>query len=399
MLLAEVVTPDGRPVDRAQLWNAAESAEKRCNSVVAREFVVALPHELSREQQTELVKGYAQGLSERTGWAVDVAIHEPGRAGDLRNVHAHLLCTTRTIARDPAGCPVMKRKTREWDIRSSGSELLRSERSEWEECVNRSLEAANRIERVDCRSHADRQTGLEPQVHLGPTAMNMERKGILTERGDEHRRIATHNAKVVELKQVQEERQEAAWWQGQMAELETMTIWQLERKLIYPPIFPQTLDRVALAYPAVKAADEQREKLGQGVADAQRWERSEQSKLETEAYQLKRWQNQHPRLNWLHECGLWESKERLSLEASLSKQQAALAKAKDNTQAWQQAHEKAQERYLQAFTQVAPACSRTIARQEERYTEARAFLKERYKQREQGLYRENEQGQGRGMSR
>ncbi|NBX04435.1 MAG: hypothetical protein EBR02_10345, partial [Alphaproteobacteria bacterium] len=168
VLLAEVLTPAGQPVDREQLWNVAEATEKRCNSVVAREFVVALPHELSQTQQTDLVKGYAQGLSERTRWAVDVAIHAPGKAGDLRNVHAHLLCTTRTIERDPAGCPVAGSKTRDWDIRSSGSELLRSERAEWERCVNQSLEQANRMERVDCRSHAEKQTGLEPQIHIGP---------------------------------------------------------------------------------------------------------------------------------------------------------------------------------------------------------------------------------------
>ncbi len=230
VLLAEVITPDGRPLDRAQLWNAAESAEKRCNSVVAREFVVALPHELSREQQTELVKGYAQGLSERTGWAVDIAIHEPGRAGDLRNVHAHLLCTTRTIAQDPAGCPVMKRKTREWDIRSSGSELLRVERSEWKRCVNQSLEQANRIERVDCRSHAEKNTGLEPQIHLGPTVMNMERQGTQTERGQQYREIAAHNENVLQFQAAQnaridEEFEQFAW----KHQLWQMREWPLER--------------------------------------------------------------------------------------------------------------------------------------------------------------------------
>lgn len=230
VLLAEVITPDGRPLDRAQLWNAAETAEKRCNSVVAREFVVALPHELSREQQTELVKGYAQGLSERTGWAVDVAIHEPGRAGDLRNVHAHLLCTTRIIERDPAGCPLMKRKTREWDIRSSGSELLCYERSEWERCVNQSLENANRIERVDGRSHAEKQTGLEPQIHLGPTVMAMERQGISTERGQQHREIAAHNEKVLQFQAAQnariDEEFEQFAWQHQLWQ---MNDWPLER--------------------------------------------------------------------------------------------------------------------------------------------------------------------------
>jgi hypothetical protein len=87
--LAEVISPDGQAIGREQLWNAAEDAEKRCNSVVAREFLVAVPHELDAEQQEELVRGYAQGLSERTGWAVDVTIHEPRKKGDSRNTYAY----------------------------------------------------------------------------------------------------------------------------------------------------------------------------------------------------------------------------------------------------------------------------------------------------------------------
>ena len=219
VLLAEVITPDGGTLDREQLWNAVESAEKRCNSVVAREFVVALPHELSREQQEALVKGYAQGLSERTGWAIDVALHAPGKQGDLRNVHAHLLCSTRNVSRDPSGCPVMGSKTRDWDQRSSGSILIRSERSEWERCVNESLERTQVPSRVDCRSHAEKQTGLEPQIHLGPTVMAMERQGIQTERGDIHREIAQHNANVIELAKV---------WAEKAAEQEKVQAWERE---------------------------------------------------------------------------------------------------------------------------------------------------------------------------
>lgn len=230
MILAEVITPDGLPVERSQLWNAAEGAEKRCNSVVAREIVVALPHELNPDQQKSLVQGYARGLSERTGWGVDVAIHAPGKQGDLRNTHAHLLCTTRNIQRDPSGCPVMGSKTREWDIRSSGSILIHSERSEWERCVNASLEQAQELARVDCRSHAEKQTGLEPQVHLGPSVTALERSGIATERGDLHRAIAAHNGTVLQFQAAQRAREsEVARQRAWEAALETMRSWPLER--------------------------------------------------------------------------------------------------------------------------------------------------------------------------
>jgi len=59
--------------DRASLWNAAESAETRKNARVAREYLVALPVELSPPQRLELVRGFSQELSDRYGFAVDFA--------------------------------------------------------------------------------------------------------------------------------------------------------------------------------------------------------------------------------------------------------------------------------------------------------------------------------------
>jgi ATP-dependent exoDNAse (exonuclease V) alpha subunit len=79
------------------LWDEAERAEKRSNSRVAREYEMALPHELTQAQRLELVRGFAAGIADRHGVAVDFAIHAPHREGDLGNQHAHLLATTRVI--------------------------------------------------------------------------------------------------------------------------------------------------------------------------------------------------------------------------------------------------------------------------------------------------------------
>jgi ATP-dependent exoDNAse (exonuclease V) alpha subunit len=54
--------------DRASLWNAAESAETRKNARVAREYLVALPVELSPPQRLELVRAFSQELSDRYGF-------------------------------------------------------------------------------------------------------------------------------------------------------------------------------------------------------------------------------------------------------------------------------------------------------------------------------------------
>ena len=62
---AELFLPSGSPwqPDRAAVWNMAEAAEKRKDACVAREHEVALPDELTRDQQKALLQEYAQGLA------------------------------------------------------------------------------------------------------------------------------------------------------------------------------------------------------------------------------------------------------------------------------------------------------------------------------------------------
>ena len=114
---AFVVAPEGAPdwaSDRERLWNAAEEAERRKNSVVAREWEVALPHELGPEQRRGVVVDFARALAERYGVAADVAIHAPHAQGDQRNHHAHVLTTTRAMGEDGLGA-----KTRVLDAQAT----------------------------------------------------------------------------------------------------------------------------------------------------------------------------------------------------------------------------------------------------------------------------------------
>ena len=64
---------------------------------MAREYEIALPHELSKEQRLQLVQRFSLELANRYGVAVDFAIHAPHWHGDGRNFHAHVLATTRQI--------------------------------------------------------------------------------------------------------------------------------------------------------------------------------------------------------------------------------------------------------------------------------------------------------------
>ena len=168
----EIFLPDQAPEwagNREQLWNAAEAAEKRINSTVAREFEVALPAELTREQRRELVREFAGDLVKRHGLAVDVAMHKPGREGDNRNYHAHVLCSTRRLG--PEG---FTEKSRELDDRKSGE--VDHWRKRWAELANKALERTGVEARVDHRSFSALGVEREPTIHQGVHATAMERR-------------------------------------------------------------------------------------------------------------------------------------------------------------------------------------------------------------------------------
>ena len=169
---AALILPDNAPEwarDRAQLWNAAEQAEKRKNSTVAREFEIALPAELSPEQREKLAHDFARELVKRHGCAADVAIHAPGKGGDNHNHHAHILLTTRRLT--PEG---FSEKTRELDDRKTKE--IDGWRARFASLQNERLCENGHEARVDHRSHAERGIETAPTLHLGPGATGYERR-------------------------------------------------------------------------------------------------------------------------------------------------------------------------------------------------------------------------------
>jgi ATP-dependent exoDNAse (exonuclease V) alpha subunit len=175
--------------DRTSLWNFAESAESRVNARVAREYLVALPVELSPEQQLGLVRGFSQELSDRYRFAVDLAIHEPRQfpGSDPRNFHAHLLATTREVGIEGLG----NKTTLEWsDARRRDiglppaiNELLHV-RERWANVTNEALRDANLAARIDHRSLQQQGIDREPMPHIPRAVFEMERHGYQTVVGD-----------------------------------------------------------------------------------------------------------------------------------------------------------------------------------------------------------------------
>jgi hypothetical protein len=221
--------PFGLPLMTSEaLWNAAEFAEKRKNSTVARELLVALPFELMSDQRMTLANSIAIELVERYQVATQVAVHLPDRDGDNRNHHAHILFSTRRLTLAGFG-----EKTRELDDLKSGPAEVLWVREMVERCTNKALADAGHNVRVDHRSLADQRTvAMEagnlalayvldraPTVHEGPRVTQIRRECARFNRqpmGQLDRMAANDD-----IRQVQVSRLELAVVEAQIIDLET----------------------------------------------------------------------------------------------------------------------------------------------------------------------------------
>ena len=239
--------------DREQLWNAVEEVETAKDSRLAREFVVALPIEMSRQEQIELLHEFIREQFVSDGMCADAAIHDT----DGHNPHAHILLTVRPLdeqgkwqyktekeylcmkngeergftaaefkaaqnegwekqypykvgkkkvymtpsAAEAQGLvradkhPKSTRYGRQNSIseRWNSEEQLAAWRAAWADVSNRYLERSGREERIDHRSNAARGIDEIPTIHEGVTAQALKRKGIISDRCGINRQIREQN--------------------------------------------------------------------------------------------------------------------------------------------------------------------------------------------------------------
>lgn len=193
-LFTGIFAPKDAPAwarDRQQLWNTVEQSEKRKDARLARDLKIALPHELTVEQNRWLVQDFVQPLT-RKGYVADVAIHAPSAEGDERNVHVHILLTDRVITPDGFA------PTKDRSIQSK--EHLQELRQSWEKLANHHLQRHGHAARIDHRSLTDQgMVHRAPTVKMGKAATQMERRGVMSERGEQNNAIKTHNRRAEEL--------------------------------------------------------------------------------------------------------------------------------------------------------------------------------------------------------
>jgi ATP-dependent exoDNAse (exonuclease V) alpha subunit len=199
----EILLPDHAPrefAERSVLWNVVERAENQRNSQLARELNVALPYELTQEQNIALVREYVQRTFVAAGMCADIAIHDPDH--EAPNPHAHIMLTMRPLNLDGTwGQKVRKVNgkrvyTTDWNDRDKAEVW----RAAWADAVNAELAAHGHAERIDHRSYERQGVEQIPTVHLGVAVSQMERRGIVTDRGNINRDIEFSNSQIKQLR-------------------------------------------------------------------------------------------------------------------------------------------------------------------------------------------------------
>lgn len=213
----EILLPQNAPQefsDRGTLWNSVEKIEKSKNSQLAREIEIALPKELNREKQINLVREYVKENFVKVGMCADISLHDKNDG----NPHAHILLTMRPLNKDKTWGANSKKeyildengekvklkngnyKTRKIDtVDWNEQEKAEQWRKAWADITNKYLEENSIKEKVDHRSY--QRQGIEqiPTIHLGVSATQMEKKGIVTDRGNINREIKHQNKILKEI--------------------------------------------------------------------------------------------------------------------------------------------------------------------------------------------------------
>ena len=252
----EIMLPTNAPTewsDREKLWNAVEEAEKTKDSRLAREFVAALPIELSKDEWIDLLRRYINDNFVSEGMCADFAIHDT----DGHNPHAHIILTMRPLDEngkwqyktekeylcklngEEKGFTAAEFKSAQksgWEKqyqykvgrkkvymtpseadtigyervskypkstkygrqnpiteRWNSNEQLIKWREEWADVTNKMLAEKDIDERIDHQSFKERGITEQPTIHEGVTARIIEKQWNVSERCELNRQIRADN--------------------------------------------------------------------------------------------------------------------------------------------------------------------------------------------------------------
>lgn len=190
---AFILLPENAPEwasNRERLWNEVEAQENKANSRYAKEFNVALPVELSDEEQRELLTNYIQETFVDSGMVSDIAIHRD----HPENPHAHVMLTNRPFNVD--GTWGQKAKT-EYILDENGNKTRTEQgnirqrkvwlvdwdkpgkvdewRGQWAQAVNQYFELKKMPDRISEKTLKEQGIELPATKHVGVNNQAQER--------------------------------------------------------------------------------------------------------------------------------------------------------------------------------------------------------------------------------
>ncbi|MGP4846249.1 MobA/MobL family protein, partial [Marinobacter sp. 1Y8] len=205
IILPAVLAEQDFKIDRENLWSMVEEHEVtkkdktlKSSARVAREWLLALPHELSDSENIALAEEFATKMANDLGVIADCCIHNPklksnvpapkpsSKAADNttddddeRNIHAHIMFTTRKAELNTANQLIFTDKA---DSELDGTarkakglvketEYIKTVRAEWAEMINKRL-LEHGIKAVSSLSYKDRKLDVLPQVHIGRSPLS-----------------------------------------------------------------------------------------------------------------------------------------------------------------------------------------------------------------------------------
>lgn len=204
-----------------ELWNASEQAEaknKRQDSArTAREYIVAIPHELFEKDKKEGVKcivNFCDKLAQKYNVAVEFALHDQDyddQGNGNKNYHFHLITTTRAVTFDDQNNLVFGKKTA---FEMSDSELKKINmprtkdqlvdiRKMWADVANKYLEKHDFDERIDHRTLKEQGLNRKAKIRLSMADSEKEKHGTRTKAGDYNRAIDQSIALKQELAEIE----------------------------------------------------------------------------------------------------------------------------------------------------------------------------------------------------
>ena len=216
VIFNEILLPENAPEeykDREKLWNSVQKIEKSGNARLAREVEVALPAELSRKTQIEIIQRYVQDAFVNRGMCADVALHDKGDG----NPHAHIMLTTRSLKKDGDWAPKSKKV---YHLDDKGNKIIKKRdrnnriqydchteayndwnnrenaevwRKAWADICNQYLDLEQQI---DHRSYKRQGVEQIPTIHEGYVARQMEQHGELSDRREVNREIRKENQEI-----------------------------------------------------------------------------------------------------------------------------------------------------------------------------------------------------------